>query len=184
MKKGVDSELCEKKIISEIKEGNAGAYEELFFLYYGSLCRFAYRFVKSSVESEDLVQEVFIRIWEQRKGLKEDKSIKSYLYIMVKNEALDFIKHQKMVLRKQPDLKESLDFISRAEYEEGLIGDKFKNHVQKTIENLPAKTKQIYKLNKQDGFTYKEIAEILELSEKSIEYHIGKAFQIIRDTFV
>lgn len=164
-----------------IRKGDHTAFKELFLCYYEKLCMFAIRYTRSSSVAEGLVQEVFVKIWENRQKLDDGRNIKSFLYMAVKNEALDYLKHQKMVEQKL-SLFHIVNKDQNSSNDEVLDEDVFMIHVQNHIEKLPYKTRQIYKLNRQDGLTYNEIAMVIGISQKTVEYHITKAIEILRDS--
>lgn len=174
------SHFNEENCLKEIQEGNSDAFRTLFLQYYERLCLFAYRYIKSRIIAEDLVQEVFVKMWERREELKDIRNLKPYLYQAVKNEALDFIEHQDMVYKKLSMLRITLNRSNTDQNTENLDHDKFESRIQNLIEVLPEKTRQIFKLCKMDGLSYEEIADILDISVKTVEYHISKTFEIIR----
>ncbi|MEX0772843.1 MAG: RNA polymerase sigma-70 factor [Balneolales bacterium] len=166
--------------VKKIKEGDRDAFGKLYLRYYGSLCKFAWRFLNSPQLSEELVQDVFLNIWETRIQLDEDKSIRSYLYAIVRNKALNHIKHRKVIEKFNSDedwLSNTTSF-QMHDFDEQY---EFTETVKKAIENLPKGAGQIYKLYRSDGLTYQEIAEVLEISPKTVESQMTRALKILRE---
>lgn len=95
----------EKKCVEAIRLGDASAYKKLFLTYYDPLCNFSWRFTRSKAISEDLVQDVFVDLWNLRRSLDPQKSISVYLYQAVKNKAIDYVEHQKVVRRYRGSLE-------------------------------------------------------------------------------
>jgi RNA polymerase sigma-19 factor, ECF subfamily len=154
------------------------AVDQLFKDYYGDLCRKAYRILNNKVISEDIVQEVFFKLWENRKKIYIQTSLKAYLNRMVFNESISY-------LRKN---KELIDFSYDADIEDvhSVIPDEkmeqkeLKNIIDNAINKLPPACKAIFLLSRIDELSYKQIAEKLEISIKTVENQMGKALKIIR----
>jgi len=162
-----------------IRKGDTATFERLFLMYYNPLCRFVNKYLNSTELSEDVVQEVFAKIWENREDWVLKTSLQSYLYKACKNKALDHIKHIKV---KQRYLQENSD---QEITDNGLASDPleksdFIRDVQKAIEQLPKRSKLIYKLHRQDGLTYREISEVLEISQKTVESQMSIALKTLR----
>jgi RNA polymerase sigma-70 factor (family 1) len=165
-------------LIKSLKDGDSSAYTFLLNNYHHKLCVYAFSLTNNHDLSEDIVQNVFMRIWKQRVKLKDEFSLKSYLYKSVYNEFIDQYRKQKSVLALEKKYIDALSTIVEEEDERSL--EKLINYVKQEIENLPPKCKQTFLLSKKDGLTNIEIAEYLNVSVKSVEAHITKAFSIIR----
>lgn len=170
----------DEDLINAVKKGDAKAYTQLVNQYHHKLCVYAFSLTKDHNLSEDIVQNVFMSIWNKKSNLREDLVIKSYLYKSVYNEFVDQYRKEKPVLSLE---KKHFDVLSDiVEEEDGNSMEKLIKLVKKEIENLPPKCKQTFLLSKQDGLTNIEIAEFLNVSKKSVEAHITKAFSILRQT--
>lgn len=166
-------------LVNRIKEGDEQAFDIVFLKYYNFLCRFAWRYVKSRTIAEELVQELFIWLWENRFSWEPAGSIRSYLYKSVKNRALDHLKHQKVIdnhmnLWKNTEEQVIIDF-ENLEYEEHL-----KKAIIRAVENLPERGRMVFKLHRYDGLTYNEIAQIMEISVKTVENLMARSFKLLR----
>ncbi|MEX0720992.1 MAG: RNA polymerase sigma-70 factor [Balneolaceae bacterium] len=172
----------EQDWIKRIRNGDVKAFEAMFLSYYDPLCRFANQYLKSLDKSESLVQDVFVRIWEIKADWLPAGSIRSYLYKSVKNKALDYIKHQKVEQRYADEVAGyCLDYSKSPE--EILEERDFIMAVQKAIERLPQKSRRVYKLHRQEGLKYREIAERLGVSPKTVESRMSKALELLRQQF-
>ncbi len=165
-------------LIESLKKGDAQAYTFLVDKYHHRLCVYAYNLTNDYDLAEDIVQNVFIKTWKHRLKLKPDFSIKSFLYRSVYNEFIDQYRKRKYVLPLEKKYIDALSTLVEDEDEKSL--EKLIAMVKKEIDNLPPKCKQTFLLSKQDGLTNIEIAEYLNISIKSVEAHITKAFSIIR----
>lgn len=169
----------EKYLIKEISEGNEWAFKNLFLLYYDPLCNFIWRYTKSKTVAEDLVQEMFADVWYNREALDPNKSIKLYLYQAVKNKSFDYLKHEKVVRQyeiEQRDVNEDIDKQGSLQQDD----EQFIIAARNAIYNLPPRTQQAYILSREDGFTNREIAEIMDVTVKMVEAHISKALDTLR----
>jgi RNA polymerase sigma-70 factor, ECF subfamily len=156
------------------------AFEATFREYYTPLYRLVRPMVKSQDVAEDIIQELFIRLWNKRNTLTVTSSLKSYLYRAATNAALDHIeKHKKEVrLEDQPGWENS--GFSR-EADEDLTGSEMQDHIVKAIEKLPPACKTIFLLSREKELSYKEIAASLDISVKTVENQMGKALKILRE---
>ncbi|MCD4832215.1 MAG: RNA polymerase sigma-70 factor [Bacteroidales bacterium] len=156
------------------------AINQLFNKYYGDLCRKAFRIINNKVISEDIVQDVFFKLWENRKKIQIQTSLKAYLNRMVFNESISY-------LRKN---KELIDFSDEIEIEDvnTNIADKqieqkeLRNIIDSAINKLPPACKTIFLLSRINELSYKQIAEKLDISIKTVENQMGKALRILRQS--
>lgn len=164
-------------LMGQLKNGNEHAYAYLVDTYHHRLCVYAHSLVKDRGRAEDIVQNVFIRTWERRDSLKTDFTIKSFLYRSVHNEFIDQYRKRKSVAVLE---KKYIEEMERITPRDDAFLERLLSFLQLEIQNLPPKCKKIFLMSKEEGFTNHEIAEHLDVSKKAIEYHITKAFAIIR----
>lgn len=165
-------------LISSLKKGNEKGYTFLVKLYHKKLCVYAFSLSNDNDLAEDIVQNVFMSIWKNRLKLKNEFSVKSYLYKSVYNEFIDQYRKQKTVLTLEKKYIDALTYIVEEDDKKSL--ERLMKIVKKEIEKLPPKCKQTFLLSKEEGLTNIEIAEHLNVSIKSVEAHITKAFSILR----
>jgi RNA polymerase sigma-70 factor (ECF subfamily) len=152
--------------------------EVLFRKYYGGLCKSLYKILRDATFAEDIVQEVFLKVWEKRETLEMDEAIQSYLYRSCYNTALNFLKQQK----KNTDLDTLEIQVPGGETaEKNLNLLETEEEILKAIDLLPPKTKLVFSLSRFEELSYKEIAERLDISLKSVEKHMGIALQRLRE---
>lgn len=167
-------------LITSLINGDEKAYTYLIDTYNNKLCVYANSLIKNIYSAEDIVQNVFIKVWEQRTRLKAEHSIKSFLYKCVYNEFIDSYRKNQSLLSLEKSYHEALNSIVLEEDSESLLH--MVNIINKEIENLPQKCKEVFVLSKKEGLTNIEIAEHLNLSVKTVEAQITKAFYILRNT--
>ena len=171
--------LNEENLVEYLIKGEASAYTYLIDVYYDRLCIYASNLARDSFGSEDIVQNVIVRLWQRRKMLNNNISIKNYLYKSVYNEFVDYYRKHTAVTSLEKKYIEGLDKV----YE---IQDKKDNKrlisiLNHEIEQLPIKCKETFLLSKKEGLTYNEIAEYKNISVNTVENHMVKAFAILRD---
>lgn len=169
----------DQSLIRALKKGDPKAYNFLVDTYHHKLCIYAHGLTKDHDLSEDIVQNVFEYVWKNRLKLKDEFSVKNYLYRAIYNEFIDQYRKRKSVLEIERKYTEALNRVVKEEDETSFI--KLVAIVKKEIENLPPKCKQTFLLSKQEGLTNIEISEYLDISIKSVEAHITKAFSILRE---
>lgn len=155
------------------------AYRELYTALYGCLFGFAKSIVTSRETAEEIVSDVFIRLWERRRELEKIGNLKVYLYVAARNTAFNYLDKQKRSPTNSIDDVDA-EFISiYFDPEQLLVTADMLALIQRAIENLPPKCKLIFKLVKEDGLKYREVAEILSLSVKTVENQLAIALEKI-----
>jgi RNA polymerase sigma-70 factor (family 1) len=165
-------------LAGQLKLGNSKAYDFLMDSFYQKLCGYAYSLSHDHAAAEDIVQNVFVAIWSNKKNINPLFSMKSYLYKSVYNEFINQYRKNKPVFFLEKKYLESIDVVVESS-DENL--DKLLKLLDKEIHKLPLKCKQIFLLNKKEGLTHIEISEYLNISVKTIEGHMTRAFKILRD---
>lgn len=154
------------------------AYKELFTCFYKSLQQFAYSFVRSHETAEEIVSDVFMKVWKKRAGLVRIHNLKLYLFISTKNSALNYLRSQKKSLVPAEQYQVQLQSIY-FDPEKLMLTAEMMNRVQKVISDLPPRCQLIFKLVKEDGLKYREVAELLNLSVKTVENQMTTAIRKI-----
>ena len=155
------------------------AYKVLFTELYAYLYHFAFSYVKSKPLAEEILSDVFIKIWEKRKELEKIDNLKLYLYVATRNTSLNYSAKQKR--NNESAIDESMGEIKSLylDPEQLLITAEMMTRIQNAINALPPKCKLVFKLVKEDGLKYKEVAEIMNISVKTVENHLAIALKKI-----
>ena len=160
----------------------------LFSIYFSRLNDFARNVVKDDVISQDIVQDVFVKVWEKSAEI-ESINIEAYLFRLVRNRCIDYIKHLKVMNNRMQEIQISskyeelyrIDFIGNEPYV--LIEHELKLKIEKTIQNLPDRCREVFILSRINGLKNKEIAEKLNINIKNVERHLNRAMQSFRKNF-
>ncbi len=156
------------------------ALELLFKKYYPQLVRFAYEIVKSKDQAEDMVQEVFVKIWHKRASITITSQVKSYLFVAVKNHCFNQLKLNERKYWMDEGMENDIR-ISTNESPSRIDAKQLEQNIQSAIDALPPRCGLIFKMSRFEEKTYKEIADILDLSVKTVENQMGKALMLMRN---
>lgn len=155
------------------------SFESIFKLYYKALCQYAFSLVKSREDAEEIVQQVFFKIWEQREIVMIELSAKAYLYRSVYNHCLNHLKHVSVQQTHQKYLN-SLPVPLAANTETRVLGRELGHLIKTALAELPEQCGLIFRLSRYEGLKYGEIAQKLGLSVKTVEAQMGKALRLMR----
>lgn len=168
-------------LIKGLKNGDSNAYSFLVENFHHQLCVYALGLIGDHDSAEDIVQNVFVKIWRKRHQFSDDLDLKNYLYKSVYNGFIDQYRKMRTVF---PLEKVHLEYLRDHIPDESDDAQSVFLRVKKEIEILPPKCKQIFVMSKQEGLTNIEIAAYLNISIKTVEGHITKAFTILRKTLL
>ena len=176
-----DNKSNTTSFLSLLKKGDKVAYETLFRLYYSKLIHIAKSYLVYQEDAEEVVQEVFLKLWEQKEKLETVKNINAYLYAMTKYSCLDKLKHEK-VKRKyiENDLKAKANIqygFIKDEAASLLIENELQQKIIQSIDLLPEKCKQVFIKSRMEGLKHQEIANELGISHRTVDAHISKAIR-------
>jgi RNA polymerase sigma-70 factor (ECF subfamily) len=167
------------ELVEKLHKGDITAFDLLYEKYSGLLYRFGFKYLKSEEEAKELVQSVYLKIWENHKELDRDLSFKSYLYTITYNDICK-------LFRKKAYLKRFIDEMSysvppsSSETEEKIEYQSVLNRIHQIVERLPERQKVIFLKSRDEGKTTKEIASELNLSPGTIDNYISESLKFIR----
>jgi RNA polymerase sigma-70 factor (ECF subfamily) len=168
------------QVASRIKIGDEQAFELLFHKYYIKLCSFANKFLNEPEEARDVVQQVFIKIWECREYIDPDDSLNAYLFKITQNICINKL-HRRKVESKYSEIYK-LVYANQREItpDESLLSGELEKHIINAIDKIPPKCRRVFELSRIEGLKYVEIANVLHISVKTVEAQMSKAFRILR----
>jgi RNA polymerase sigma-70 factor (family 1) len=169
----------EKDVIKSLKQSNVKAFDLLFVRYHKKVLRFCYQFTGSKEEAEEIGQIVFLAIWENRLSIDETKPFETYLFSIARHHVYNALKrktYRKAFLEKIED--SSLEY--HFDTEEQVLFNDLDHLFQKLLSLLPPKRREIFLLSRNEGLTYKQIAEKLNISENTVDTQIRNALNYIR----
>jgi RNA polymerase sigma-70 factor (family 1) len=169
----------ENELIQQLIKGDAAAFTEVYEVYKDSVFAFAYSLTKSRETAEEVVQNVFLKLWEKREQLKIDHSFLAFVKKVTYNQVIDFFRKVKTDKALQQKIYLKIESI-RSGSEEYLLGKELEKLYRQAIETLPAQQKKIYLLSRESDLTYEEIANLLNLSRNTVRNHLAEAVKAIR----
>ncbi len=178
--------IQEKKMAMQIKAGDIKAFQAFYQSYFKRVLNYAAMFLNQTDVAEDIVQESFFKIWNNREGIDCSQSLVGLVYRSVRNQCINQLKQQK-VHDKFIDFAshyEAIDRVYKLDFDlEDSSADDFYvySEIRKAIDTLPEKRREVYKLSKIEGHSHVDIAKELEISTKGVERHITLANKTLRE---
>ena len=169
----------DRELFLKLRDNDERAFQTLFRKYYPAMCHFARQFLNDFEMAEETVQDMFVKIWEKRAALNIETSVKHYLFRSVRNHCLNQIQHEKIKKQYANMVLETAQQEINPEHfyiEVDLI-----QRIEQSIESLPPKRKEIFRLSREQGLKYKEIADELNISVKTVEAQMGLALKHLRE---
>jgi RNA polymerase sigma-70 factor (ECF subfamily) len=169
----------EHKLITRLIEGDQTAFELLFHFYYPGLLVFTRKILLDADEAENIVQDFFVYLWQNKNKIKDSSTLKGYFFMSVKNRALNFIKSRKIKDKTINELKLLVE--QDPLYQPDLfIESELQGKINKALNKLPNRTREIFVLSRTKGYSNDELAEMLDLSKRTVETQISNALKILR----
>lgn len=172
-------ELSDTRLVSLLKEGDQHAYAEIYERYFSALYLHAYNRLRDNSEAKDIVQELFAQLWEKREASDPKTNLSNYLYTAVRNRVLNALAHQQVRSKYFQSLPVVID-----------TGQSLTDHrarerqlaaiIEKEVQTLPPKMREVFELSRKANLTHKEIAEALDISEQTVRSHVKGALKILR----
>ncbi|HEY9049121.1 MAG TPA: RNA polymerase sigma-70 factor [Ohtaekwangia sp.] len=170
-------QLADRDIINAIQSGNKDAFEQVFHACYENLCQYACTIVKDMDEAEDIVQSMFLKIWEKREELTIQQSIRSYLFRAVYHQCINTLEHKVIKLKHQEyGLQQGIHASQQPE----VFPEELSESIRAAIDELPEQCRNIFVMSRYEELRYAEIAKKLNISVNTIENQISKALRILR----
>lgn len=162
-----------------IAEGNEHAFEKVYTYYHKKLIAFSHNYTKSKELSEEIVEDVFIKLWCNRESVSQIKNINVYLYTAIKHQSLNAIsKEARRVVTQLLEVSEyNYNYPDSSSPHDLLVTSELMQSVQRAIDSLPPRCKLIFQLVREDGLRYKEISEILKISVSTIDTQMAIAIK-------
>ena len=173
-------ETEDKLLIEGIKNGNTAVYDIVFTRFYSAL---VYHAVMNNVpdnDAEDLVQEIFFKLWVNRKKLEIHTSLRKYLFVSVKNSCNDYFRHQKAKQNMQDKILSQIDNEEPMCDDDCLVESELRELINTAINKLPEKCRRVFILYRFKDKKVNEIAEAENITPRTVETHISKAYKILR----
>jgi RNA polymerase sigma-70 factor (ECF subfamily) len=179
----VEARARDLALVEGIRAGEEASFEALFHGYYAGLQAFAERFV-SPETAEDLIADLFVRLWERRGSWVPHTSVRAYLYTSIRNQALTHLEHQRVVRRVHGEVESEPRPPGMGRPAAGadaeLQAEELAGAIERAIERLPERTREAFVLHRKHGLSYREVAGTMGIAPRTVEVHIRRAFQSLR----
>jgi len=163
-------------LIHALRDGHVGAMDEIFRRYWRKLLAVAYNHTKDKSSAQDIVQEIFIKLWDRRERLEID-SLNYYLSIAVKYSVYNYLCRE----RRHVEIEQEKLSVKDVElHDEEIYSQFLKQQIDQAVETLPDKCKLVFKYSRYEGKSVREISDEMEISEKTVEAHITKALKTLK----
>lgn len=170
----------ERKAVEQLREGSKAAFHRLFDTYGPKILAFANSYLKNEAEAEELLQEVFLKLWEVRETLDSSKNIKSFLFKICINMIYDFIRKKNLSKAYADYSVQNLPFSDNNTWQEVIYHDMV-NQLQALVAHMPEQRQRIFRLNKEEGLPIEDIARQLNLSHRTVENHLYRAVLFLKE---
>jgi RNA polymerase sigma-70 factor, ECF subfamily len=178
--------VIDKDISTRLKNSDEKAFEAIFFAWYPPLLRFCNEYIFDTETSRNIVQSVYMKLWERRQGIEEGKSIKAFLFTMARNECLSYLRHLKTEISFVKNTSETFDdqmlaydALNELDFTK-LDLEKIESIISKTVDALPERCREVFRMSRYENLKNREIAVKLNITEKAVEANISRAFKILR----
>lgn len=174
----IEVKMTHKELILKFKEGDEEAFSSIYKLYWEKVYNFSRLYLVSSEDVAEIVQEVFIKLWETRHLVDEKQPFEGFLFIITRNQIFNYSRKQLNYSFLKMTVLQSIE--QSYEDEDQLEISDLKKHLSILISQLSERQQQIFRMSREQHLTYKQIAEQLSISEKTVEYHMTAALKYLR----
>ena len=171
--------MDDRELLQRVQAGDEGAYDAVFRSWYPVLVRVATALLRDEDAAEEVAQDVMVQFWNRRQAVDADMPLKPYLLRAVRNRALNHLRHLRVRRESEKDVEAMYNAPGTAD--QPVAAKELGAAVKVAVADLPPRCREIFELSRVDGLKYSEIAEALEISEKTVEAQMGKALRILRE---
>jgi RNA polymerase sigma-70 factor (ECF subfamily) len=178
--------VIDKDISTRLRNGDEKAFEAIFYAWYHSLLHFCNEYIFDTETSRNIVQSVYMKLWERRHSIDESKSLKAFLYTMARNECLSYLRHLKTevsfvnnISATFDDQMLAYDALNELDFK-SLDLEKIESVISETIASLPDRCREVFSMSRYGNLKNREIALKLNITEKAVEANITRAVKILR----
>ena len=169
------------QLVNRLIDGDVNAFEKIYRGYFSKVLSFVYRFSLSREDTEEVVQDVFLKLWEKRNSVNREKNLDTFLYVIAKNLVIDRIRTLVASRKRLQQLRISQENDIPQNATEQLVNFyELKEIIEQLIDELPTRRRMIFKMNREKGLYYKEIADLLNISQGTVEKQMSQAIHTLK----
>ncbi|MFD2035482.1 RNA polymerase sigma-70 factor [Belliella marina] len=176
----VDDNPLEAELMRRLQCGEESAFESIYNQYWDRLYMYAYRRVIPTDIAFELTQEIFISLWERREDLQLHTSLSGYLFHAMRNQIFKYIRHSQVRSQYAESFKQYYSTSKDHGTEDTLMLNDLEEAIERSVQGLPARCQEIFRMSRQQHLTITEIAEHLEISKRTVENQLHKALKHLR----
>lgn len=173
----------DRDLIESISNGSQKSFEVVYKAYFEEVVRYAYRYLEDKDIAFEIVQDVFVKLWENREGITEIKSIRAYIYRSVYNSIVNYFSHKKVIRKHEKSAISELKRIELEDFEDTFYGYDNHDKLYEFINELPEKNRAVFKMKYFEEKKYREISREMNITERTVETHIRNAIRELRSKF-
>ncbi len=176
----------EDNYIEELKSGDEKVFRQIMDDRYNQLYNFAFGYLNNEENAEEVIQEVFLQLWDNRSKLHANTILKAYLFTLTRNRCIDLIRRERLMLQFRTDKQAEYDQLTESFHAlsdpilDQIFASELQDEIDKAIVSLPEQCQKVFMLSRNKGLKNREISDVLNLSKKTVESHITKALKTIR----
>lgn len=175
--------MKEEEVLERLKEGDHEAFTQLYNTYRNQVYNFSRLYISSVEDCKEVVQQVFVKVWEARALIKAQENFKGFLFIITRNIVFNFSKKSfNEAFYKMSVLSAFSDLMDQADVgvEEEIVASQLNDYINQLVDTLPERQKEVFVLSRRHHLSYKEISTRLDISEKTVEQHIYKVLKFLK----
>lgn len=173
-------DFSDRKTIEQLLGGNISTFETVYKTFFKPLYVYAYTMLQEEMQAEEIVQGLFLKIWERKEKINIESSLKAYLYKSVYNESLNYIKHVKVKVSYENHATQVMKQTQSESPAQKVMYKNLEDRLRTALNELPEQCRTVFQMSRYEELKYREIATRLSISEKTVENHMGKALKLLR----
>jgi RNA polymerase sigma-70 factor (family 1) len=173
--------VSDDELLPLLRESDAAAFREIYERYHSPLYNFLHKFLKSPQLSEDITQEIFIKIWDNRETLPQLLSIQTYLFTIGRNHAFNFLKRAGVDQRAKGEILKHYSTAGNS-LENSIHARDYQRYLTQLLGNLTPQSREVFRMCRQEGKSYDETAELLGISRNTVKKHMVRSMRVLSDS--
>ena len=173
-------ELSDRHTILKLLSGDISTYESVYKTFFKPLYVYAYSILKDEIQAEEVVQNIFLKLWERKEKIQIESSLKAYLYKSVYNDSLNYLKHLKVKSTYENHAIQVMKNTHSISASNQMMYKTLEVELRNALNALPEQCRTVFQLSRYEDLKYREIATHLSISEKTVENHMSKALKLLR----
>jgi RNA polymerase sigma-70 factor (ECF subfamily) len=174
----------DREWVARIRQGDIAAFEAMYRTYKNDLGAFLESFVRSREAAEEIIQDLFVRLWEQRDLWEFQGALNTYLFRAARNRAISYLRHERVATRflerRAGEVVAEFDSVRQPGADEACQANELEAAVDRAVEALPERCREVFRLNRYHGLSYAEVAQAMQISVKTVEVQMGRALTALR----